>query len=69
MDKNVHLISITGEKIAIPHKDFNDSEMLKDGKYDEYYLDVDWYLASGYVTIEEARKRIEGQLYGKDIKS
>ena len=43
--------------------------MLKDGKYDEYYLDVDWYLASGYVTIEEARKRIEGQLYGKDIKS
>jgi hypothetical protein len=69
MDKNVHLISITGEKIAIPHKVFNDSEMLKDGKYDEYYLDVDWYLASGYVTIEEARKRIEGQLYGKDIKS
>jgi hypothetical protein len=43
--------------------------MLKDGKYDEYYLDVDWYLASGYVTIEEARERIEGQLYGKDIKS
>ena len=41
MDKNVHLISITGEKIAIPHKVFNDSEMLKDGKYDEYYLDVD----------------------------
>jgi hypothetical protein len=69
MDKNVHLISITGEKIAIPHKVFNDSEMLKDGKYDEYYLDVDRYLASGYVTIEEARKRIEGQLYGKDIKS
>lgn len=69
MDKNVHLISITGEKIAIPHKVFNDSEMLKDVKYDEYYLDVDWYLASGYVTIEEARKRIEGQLYGKDIKS
>ena len=69
MDKNVHLISITGEKIAISHKVFNDSEMLKDGKYDEYYLDVDWYLASGYVTIEEARKRIEGQLYGKDIKS
>ena len=69
MDKKVHLISKNGEKIAVPHKDFNDSEMLKDGKYDGYSLDVDWYLANGYVTIEEARKRIEGQLYGKDIKS
>ena len=66
MDKNVHLISKTGEKIVVPHKDYNDSEMLKDGKYDDYDLDIDWYLANGYVTIEEARRRIEGQLYGKD---
>ena len=36
MDKNVHLISKTGEKIVVPHKDYNDSEMLKDGKYDDY---------------------------------
>ena len=33
------------------------------------YLDVDWYLANGYVTIEEARRRIEGQFYGKDSQS
>ena len=31
MDTNVHLISKTGEKIVVPHKDYNDSEMLKDG--------------------------------------
>ena len=66
MDKNVHLISITGEKIAVPHKDFNDSEMLKDGKYDGYSLDVDWYLANGYSKAEDAFKRIESQSYGKD---
>ena len=44
MDKNVHLISKTGEKIVVPHKDYNDSEMLKDGKYDDYEVDIDWYL-------------------------
>ena len=38
MDKNVHLICKTGEKIVVPHKDYNDSEMLKDGKYDDYHF-------------------------------
>lgn len=59
MDKKVHLISKNGEKIAVPHKDFNDSEMLKDGKYDGYSLDVDWYLANGYSKAEDAFRRIE----------
>ena len=59
MDKNIHLISKTGEKIAVPHKEFNDSEMLKDGKYDEYYIDVDWYMANGYSRAEDMFRRIE----------
>lgn len=61
MDKNVHLISKTGEKIAVPHKDYNDSEMLKDGKYDDYHIDVDWYLANGYSKAEDVFSRIESQ--------
>ena len=60
MDKNVHLISKTGEKIVVPHKDYNDSEMLKDGKYDDYEVDIDWYLNNGYMTLEDMRKSIEG---------
>ena len=59
MDKNIHLISKTGEKIAVPHKEFNDSEMLKDGKYDEYDIDVDWYMANGYSRAEDMFRRIE----------
>jgi hypothetical protein len=59
MDKYIHLISKTGEKIAVPHKEFNDSEMLKDGKYDEYYIDVDWYMANGYSRAEDMFRRIE----------
>lgn len=62
MDTNVHLISKTGEKIVVPHKDYNDSEMLKDGKYDDYDLDIGWYLANGYSVAEEAFRRIEGQV-------
>ena len=60
MDTNVHLISKTGEKIVVPHKDYNDSEMLKDGKYDDYEVDIDWYLNNGYMTLEDMRKSIEG---------
>ena len=59
MDKDVHLISKTGERLAIPHKVFNDSDMMKDGKYDEYDLDVDWYLANGYCKAEDMFRRIE----------
>ena len=62
MDKNVHLISKTGEKIVVPHKDYNDSEMLKDGKYDDYNIDIDWYLANGYSIAEDAFRRIESQV-------
>jgi hypothetical protein len=50
MDKNVHLICKTGEKIVVPHKDYNDSEMLKDGKYDDY--DITGKIGK-YVTLEE----------------
>jgi hypothetical protein len=60
MDKNVHLISKTGEKIVVPHKDYNDSEMLKDGKYDDYEVDINLYLNNGYMTLEDMRKSIEG---------
>ena len=59
MDKSVHLISKTGEKIVVPHKDYNDSEMLKDGKYDDYEVDIDWYLNNGCMTLEDMRKSIE----------
>ena len=59
MDKNVHLISKIGEKIEVPHKEFNDSEMLNDGKYDDYHLDIDWYLNNGYSLAEDMFRRIE----------
>ena len=51
-------------------RDLNISQQNDDGKYDGYYLDVDWYLANGYSKAEDMFKRIEGQLIedGKDCK-
>ena len=36
--------------------------MLKDGKYDDYNIDIDWYLANGYSIAEDAFRRIESQV-------
>ena len=66
--RKTHLINDKGEKLVVETRDFNISQRNGDGKYDDYEVDIDWYLANGYVIAEEGFKRIEGQLSdnGKD---
>lgn len=58
----VHLINAKGERKHIPYSESVELErLIKEGKSEEYYADLDWYLSHGYVKLEDARKRIEGQ--------
>ena len=59
MDKNVHLINEAGDRIEVERKDFSKSELLKEQKYSNYDIDIDWYLNNGYSIAEDAFKRIE----------
>ena len=58
----VHLINAKGERIHIPYSEsVKLDRLIKEGKSEEYYADLDWYLSHGYVKMEDAIKRIEGQ--------
>ena len=63
--RKTHLINDKGEKLVVETRDFNISQQNNDGKYDDYDMDVDWYLANGYMTLEDMRKSIEGPYYEK----
>lgn len=61
--RKTHLINDKGVTLVVETRDFNISQQNNDGKYDDYDVDVDWYLANGYVEISEARRIIEGSYY------
>jgi hypothetical protein len=62
-----HLINEHGDRLVVETRNADEEiRRLNESTHSTYYLDVDWYLANGYVTIEEARRRIEGHFYGKD---
>lgn len=65
--RKTHLINEKGEKLVVDTRDFNISQQNGDGKYDDYEVDVNWYLSNGYMTLEDMRKSIEGQLIDKRI--
>ena len=61
-EKIVHLINAKGERIHIPYSEsVKLDRLIKEGKSEEYYADLDWYFSHGYVKMEDAIKRIEGQ--------
>jgi hypothetical protein len=62
-----HLINEHGDRQVVETRNADEEiQRLNESTNSTYYLDVDWYLNNGYVTIEEARRRIEGSFYGKD---
>ena len=61
--RKTHLINDKGEKLVVETRDFNISQRNGDGKYDDYEVDVNWYLSNGYMTLEDMRKSIEGPYY------
>ncbi len=61
-EKKVHLINAKGERLHIPYSEsVKLDKLIKEGKSEEYYGDVEWYLSNGYVKMEDAIKRIESQ--------
>ena len=59
MGKKVHLINEVGHKIEVESSALADDQLLNENKYSNYDIDVDWYLANGYMTLEDMRKSIE----------
>lgn len=56
----VHLINAKGERKHLTYSESIELEnLIKEGKSEEYYADLDWYLSHGYVKMEDAIKRIE----------
>jgi hypothetical protein len=61
--RKTHLINDKGVTLVVETRDFNISQQNNDGKYNDYDVDVDWYLANGYMSLEDMRKSIEGPNY------
>jgi hypothetical protein len=65
--RKTHLINEHGDRKVVETRNADEEiQRLNERTNSSYYLDMDWYLSNGYVPIEEARKRIEVQFYGKD---
>ncbi len=59
-EKKVHLINAKGERLHIPYSEsVKLDKLIKEGKSEEYYGDVEWYLSHGYKTLEQMRNNIE----------
>ena len=52
MGRKVHLINESGHKIEVESSSLAEDEQLEKSKYSDYDIDVDWYLANGYMTVE-----------------
>jgi hypothetical protein len=59
MSKKVHLINEAGHRIEVESSEYEDNQLLNENKYSNYYIDIDWYLANGYMTLEDAINFIE----------
>jgi hypothetical protein len=56
----VHLINAKGERIHLPYSESVQlDKLITEGKSEEYYADVEWYLSHGYITITQMRNEIE----------
>ena len=59
-EKIVHLINAKGERKHIPYSESVELDrLIKEGKSEEYYADLDWYLSHGYITGEQMWSEIE----------
>lgn len=60
MDKNIlHVINRIGQKMVVP---FIEKGPLTDDVNDEFFVDEEWYLAHGYVSLEQHRSHLNEQL-------
>ena len=59
MGKKVHLINEVGHRIEVESCALADDELLNENRYSSYDIDVEWYLANGYMTLEDMIASIE----------
>lgn len=67
--EKTHLINEKGYRKVVEIRTAEEEiKRLNECTNTTYHIDVDWYLANGYIIAEEGFKRIEGQLIdnGKD---
>ena len=65
--RKTHLINEHGDRQVVETRNADvEIRRLNENTNSTYHIDLDWYLANGYVTIEEARRRIEGHFLGKE---
>lgn len=56
----VHLINAKGERKHIPYSEsVKLDKLIEEGKSEEYYADVEWYLSHGYIIGEQMWNEIE----------
>ena len=56
----VHLINAKGERKHLTYSESKELDnLIKEGKSEEYYADLDWYLSHGYITGEQMWNEIE----------
>lgn len=65
--RKTHLINENGDrKVVETRRAEEEIKRLSKSTNTTYHIDIDWYLANGYVEISEARSIIEGSYYEQE---
>ena len=60
-NRKTHLINQDGDKKVVETRNSKvEIQQLNESTSTKYQMDIEWYLSNGYVTISDARKKIEG---------
>ena len=65
--RKTHLINENGDRKVVETRRVEEEiKRLSKSTNTTYHIDIDWYLANGYVEISEARRIIEGSYYEQE---
>ena len=65
--RKTHLINENGDrKVVETRRAEEEIKRLSKSTNTTYHIDIDWYLANGYMSLEDMRKSIEGPNYEQE---
>ena len=65
--RKTYLINEKGDRKVVETRNAKEEiKRLNESTNTTYHIDIDWYLANGYVEISDARRIIEGPYYEKE---
>ena len=65
--RKTHIINENGDQKVVETRNAKEEiKSLNESTNTTYHIDIDWYLANGYVEISEARRIIEGSYYEQE---